>query len=380
MASAPAGSLLVAPERGRADRAAFLDFPYRLYRGHPTWVPPVRMADRKIMDRRKNPFFAHAEAQHFLARRGGRVVGRIAAIENRLHNEFHGDRLGFFGWFDVEADPEAAKGLVDAARAWLLGRGLVAMRGPVCYSTNDVCGVLVDGFERRPMLMMPWNRPDYDALLEGAGLVPTKDLLAYEILSANPPPERFVRICDRALERGGFVLRDLDMKRKAEEFRTVKRIYNGAWEKNWGFVPLTDAEFEHAAKDLAMLVDPRVFIMVERHGVPVGFAGLIPDVNEALVGLDGRLFPFGLFRLLARKKRIRNVRVMLLGLLPEARGKGVDAAIFVRSILRARECGYRSGEAGWILEDNHRMRADIEACGGQVVKRYRLYEMPTAPA
>ena len=199
-------------------------------------------------------------------------------------------------------------------------------------------------------------------------------MVAYEILAADPPPERFVRICDRALARGGFVLRDLDMKRKAEEFRTVKRIYNGAWEKNWGFVPLTDAEFEHAAKDLAMLVDPRVFIMVERGGKTVGFAGLIPDINEALVGLDGRLFPFGLFKLLSRKKRVKNVRVMLLGLLPEARGRGVDAAIFVRSILRARECGYRSGEAGWILEDNHRMRADIEACGGRIVKRYRLYE------
>ena len=368
--------LVVEPERTKRDRKDFLSFPYRLYRDHPVWVPPVRMADGLLMDRKKNPFFAHAEAQHFLARRGGRVVGRIAAIENRLHNEFHGDKLGFFGWFDVEPDPEAATALVEAARAWVAGRGLVAMRGPVCYSTNDVCGVLVDGFEHRPMLMMPRNRPDYDALLAGAGLAPAKDLLAYEILSANPPPDRFVRICDRALERGGFVLRDLDLKRKAEEFRTVKRIYNGAWEKNWGFVPLTDAEFEHAAKDLAMLVDPRVFIMVEKDGEPVGFAGLIPDVNEALVGLDGRLFPFGLFRLLSRKKRVKNVRVMLLGLLPKARGKGVDAAIFVRSILRARECGYRSGEAGWILEDNHRMRADIEACGGRIVKRYRLYEMP----
>ncbi len=378
MAPGPAGSLEVAPERGRADRAAFLDFPYRLYRGHPTWVPPVRMADRKIMDRKKNPFFAHAEAEHFLARRDGRVVGRIAACVNRLHNEVHGDRVGFFGWFDVEPDPEAAAALVAAARAWVAARGMTSLRGPVCYSTNDVCGVLVDGFEHPPMLMMPWNRPDYDALLRGAGLSGAKDLLAYWIPSSSPIPERYARVTERALARGGFTLRDIDLRRWRTEVDTVKALYNRSWERNWGFVPMTDAEFEHAAKDLKQIVDPRMFMMVERAGTPVGFAGILPDVNEALVGLDGRLFPFGLFKLLRRMKRIRNVRIVLLGVVPEARGRGIDAAIFVRALTKARECGYAGGEASWILEDNDRMRADIEGVGAKVWKRYRLYEGPAS--
>lgn len=370
--------LIVVPERSRRDRKEFLALPYRLYRGHPTWVPPLRMADAALMDRKKNPFFEHATVEHFLARRDGRVVGRIAATHNRLHNETHGDRLGFFGWFDVEeGDAEAARALVGAAREWLAARGLDGMRGPLNYSMNDVCGALVDGFDVRPMLMMPYNRPDYDALLTGAGLSPVKDLLAYRIACANPIPERFSRICARALERGGFAIRDLDLKQRAREFDAIRRIYNAAWADNWGFVPITEAEFAHAAKDLAMLLDPRVFFFVEKDGAPVAFIGAIPDINEALVGLDGRLFPFGVFRLLARKRRIRNVRVMMLGVLPEARGKGVDAAIFVRAMERTSAAGYHTAEASWILENNHRMRNDIELSGGVIATRYRLYEAPT---
>jgi hypothetical protein len=206
-------ALRVEPEATKQDRKAFLRFSYDLYRGSPWWVPQPRMSEAALMDRAKNPFFAHATAQHFLARRGDRVVGRIAAIENAAHNEFHGDRLGFFGWFDCEKDPEAASALVEAARAWVAGRGLTAMRGPVNYSTNDTCGVLVEGFDDRPNLMMPWNREDYDALLKGAGLAPVKDLLAYWVPTETPPPERFARVTARVLERGGITLRELDMKR-----------------------------------------------------------------------------------------------------------------------------------------------------------------------
>jgi GNAT superfamily N-acetyltransferase len=229
------------------------------------------------------------------------------------------------------------------------------------------------------MLMMPYNREDYGALLEGAGLRPVKDLLAYRISCSNEPPERLVRISRRALERGGYTLRDIDMKRRAEEFRTIQRIYNAAWAENYGFVPITDAEFQHAAKDLAMLVDPRIFFFVEKDGVPVAFIGPIPDLNEALVGLGGRLFPFGLIRLLYRKRRLNNVRVMLLGVLPEARGRGVDAAIFVQAMERTHHLRYVDAEAGWILEDNLRMRHDIELAGGVITKRYRLYECTTTP-
>jgi GNAT superfamily N-acetyltransferase len=368
------GALTVEPERGRADRRAFLDFPYRLYRGHPVWVPPLRMADGALMDRKKNPFFRHGDAAHFLARRDGRVVGRIAAIENPRHNEFHADRLGFFGWFDVEPDPEAATALVSAARDWTSARGLTAMRGPYNYTSNDVCGVLVDGFERRPALQMPWNREDYDALLRGAGLAPVKDLLAYNV-PARTPPERFTRIAKRSLERSGIVLRPLRKSAWNEEIRTIHDLYDRSWERNWGYVPMTREEFDHAAKDLKMIVDPATFLIAEREGKPVGFIGALPDINQALVGLDGRLFPFGLFRLLWRRHKITHARIMLLGLLPEARGKGVDAAFFVATIEAGIAAGYtEGGEASWILEDNARMRGDLEAVGATLTKRYRLYQ------
>ncbi len=372
-----ADPVVVAPERTRADRKAFLELPYRLYRGHPHWVPPLRMDEAFLGNRAKNPFFAHATVEHFLARRGGRVVGRIAAIENVRHNEVHGDRIGFFGRFDLEPDPEAAKALVEAARAWVAGRGLVAMRGPVSYSSNELIGVLVDGFDRPPTIGMPYNREDYDALLLGAGLAKAKDLVAYWISSAGPIPERVVRIAQRTLERQGYGVRMLDLKRWDAEIDTLLDLYNRCWERNWGFVPMTEAEFRHAAKALKMIVDPRLFLFVEKPvGTPVGFVGNVPDVNEIIRDLDGRLFPFGLLKLLARRKRIGAARTMLLGVLPEFRGRGVDAALMVDVFRRAAEAGYRGGEGSWILEDNVRMRTDLEALGGKVSATYRVYEMP----
>jgi GNAT superfamily N-acetyltransferase len=368
--------VVVEPESGRRGRREFLGFPYRLYRDEPRWVPPLRMGDALLMNRAKNPFFRRATAQHFFARRGGRVVGRIAAIENPAHNEFHGDRIGFFGWFDVEPDPEAAKALLDAAATWVRSRGLVGMRGPVSYSTNDTCGVLVDGFEERPVFQMPWNRPDYDDLIRGAGLVPTKDLVAYH-QHADPKrlSERVTRIAKRALERAGLRVRPLDMSRWDEEVEKLEDVYNQSWERNWGFVPMSHDEFAFTAKSLRFVVDPRVFLLVEREGKPVGVFGPVPNLNEALVGLNGRLFPFGLFRLLSRRKRIRWLRVMILGVVPSARGKGVDAALLAAAFDHVSK-HYDGGECGWILEDNARMRADMESIGGIVSKRFRIYDTP----
>lgn len=370
-------TLRVEPVVTRRDRREFEELPYRLNRGRTGWVAPLRASDRKTWDPKRNPFFRHAEAQHFLAWRDGRVVGRIAACENRRHNEVHGDRVGFFGWFEAEEDPEAVAALVDAASAWNAARGLTSVRGPVCYSTNDVCGVLVEGFDDPPAILMPWNPPGYDALLRGAGLEPAKDLLAYWVPGTTTPPERFERLCDRALTRSGVTIRTLDPRRFDEEVRLVKELYNRCWERNWGFVPATDEEFDAAAKDLKMVVDPRMFFFAERAGVAVGFAGTFLDLNQALHGLDGRLLPFGWWKILRRKRRITRVRIVILGVVPEARGKGIDAAFFLRSIQGARAYGYEGGEASWILEDNVRMRADLEAVGARLSKRYRLYEKPT---
>jgi GNAT superfamily N-acetyltransferase len=371
----------VRAERGRRERRAFLDLPYRLYQGQTGFVPPLRLAEAALQDRRKNPFFQHSEAEHFLAWRGGRVVGRIAAIENRRHNEVHGERVGFFGFLDVEPDPEATRALLDAAGSWCAGRGLRALRGPTSYSTNDVCGALVAGFEEPPALQMPWNRPDLDGLVQGAGLAPVKDLVAYWLDASAPAPERFARVVARRLERSEIRLRPLDLARFDGEVEVLRDLYNRSWERNWGFVPATEAEFRHAAKDLKQVVSPELSAVAEQQGRPVGFCAVLRDVNRLLAPTGrGRLLPTNLLRLLFGMKRIRRYRVIALGVVPEARGKAVNEAFFLHAHAACRRLGHEGAEASWILADNERMRAPIEAMGGVVTKTYRLYERPLNPS
>ncbi|MDA1193787.1 MAG: N-acetyltransferase [Planctomycetota bacterium] len=371
----PSAPLRIEPEAGPADRAAFIELPYRLYAGHPVWVPPLRMAERDQMNRAKNPFFEHAEVEHFLARRGDRVVGRIAAIENRLHNEVHGDTVGFFGFFDAEPDGEAVAGLLDAARTWTAARGLAPCWGPVNYSTNDACGVLVDGFDDPPMLLTPHNRPDYEALLLAAGARPVKDMLAYWIDASRPVPERFRRVVTRRLERSGITLRPLNLRQFKDEVQLLKDLYNRCWERNWGFVPATEAEFEHAAADLKRLVAPELCAVAERGGEAVGFSVFLRDLNRLLAGGNGNLWPTLWAKLLFGMGRIRHARCVLLGVVPEARGNAINEAFFVHALEQAAPNGYAGAEASWILEDNHAMRRPIEAAGGVITKRYRIYDL-----
>jgi hypothetical protein len=372
--------LRVEPQRSRADRRAFVNLPYRLYADEPNWVAPLRMAEAALMNRKKNPFFQHAEVEHFVARRGRRVVGRIAAIENRLHNEIHEDRVGFFGFFDVEPDPEAAAALVAAADEWIRARGLGPLRGPVNYSTNDACGVLVDGFDEPPAVLMPYNRPDYDALLTGAGLVGVKDLLAYWVSTSVDLPDRFRRVVERRLGQSGVRMRDIDLADFDREVETLKDLYNRSWEKNWSFVPATDAEFRHAAKDLKQVLLPKVSAVAEKNGRPVAFSAFIQDVNVVLRGSNGRLLPFLWLKLLWGLRRVRRARCILLGIVPEARGGVIAAAFFLRAHAAGRAEGYEGAEAGWVLEDNAAMREPLEVAGAPVTKRYRMYETAPDPA
>ncbi len=371
----------VEPERSRgagkrADRKAFLTFPYRLYRDDPVWVPPLRMAEAALMNREKNPFFEHADAQHFLARRGKRVVGRIAAIENRRHNEVHEDRVGFFGFFDAEPDPEVARALLHAAKAWNDARDLAPMRGPVNYSTNDSCGVLVQGFDEPPRLMMPHNRPDYEELITGAGLVGVKDLHAYWISTENSVPERFQRVVDRMMKRKGITIRRINFKNFDEEVPVLLGLYNRSWEKNWGFVPATENEFKHAAKDMKMVVSPPLSGVAERDGVPVGLAVFLRDLNTLLRGTNGRLWRF-LPKLLFANKDAMDARCILLGIVPEARGSAINEAFFVRALKNGLATGCPGAECGWVLADNKAIIAPIEAAGGVLRKVYRMYETPS---
>lgn len=337
------------------------------------------MSLRTLLDRRKHPFHQHADVAYFLAERGGEPVGRIAAVVNHRHNEFHEERTGFFGLFECDNDPGAAGALVDAASSWLVERGMERIRGPMNLSTNEEVfspGVLIEGFETEPMVMMTHNPPYYGALLEEAGLHKSKDLLAYWV--DNPiPPERAVRAVERILEREGATVRPLDMRRFDEDVATIQRVYNSAWERNWGFVPMTEAEIAHLAKELRPVVDPRLCLFVEVNGETVGFSLALPNLNLALRHLpDGRLFPFGIFRFLWHRRRIDSVRVITLGLKPGFQKSGLGAALYLRTFQVGAPLGYRTAEASWILEDNWEMRRPLEKMGAQAYKRYRIFERP----
>jgi GNAT superfamily N-acetyltransferase len=353
--------------------------PYRLHARDPIWVPPLRRDVALLLDRRKNPFFEHAEAEYFLAERDGRVAGRIAAIANHLHNETHRDRVGFFGFFESEHEPAVAGALLDAAADWLRARHFDRMRGPASFSVNDECGLLVEGYDTPPALMMPHNPPYYEALVEGAGCVAVKNLLVYENGDAeNPPPvpERLARATDLLTRRLGLTVRSLRMGEFREEVERVKQLYNAAWERNWGFVPMTDREIDHLADQFKAVVIPDLVPFIEKDGHLVGFGLALPDLNQALrANRNGRFLP-ALVRILwaLKTRRINRCRIMLLGIDPAYRGKGLDAVLYEWIWSKGTGMGIGWGEAGWILEDNAVMNAGLRKMGFRVYKTYRLYE------
>jgi GNAT superfamily N-acetyltransferase len=365
----------VGPVTSVREREAFVELPYRLHRGDPCWTPMLRKDVRVLLDPARNPFFDHAAGQLFLARSGGRVVGRIAAIHDRLHNETHGDRTGFFGFLECVDDPAIARSLFDAAAEWVRGRGGSALRGPVNPSMNDEAGLLVSGFETPSVLMMPHNPRYYPALVEGAGFRKVKDLLAFQN-TGTTLPDRLLAATDIVRRRYGVTCRPIEMKRFPREIEEIKRLFNAGWERNWGYVPLTDREIDHLAGQLKPLVVPELVLFAMKQGEAIGFAAALPDLNVALrANPSGRLFP-GILKILWTARRISRLRVMLLGVLPEWRGKGVDALLYRQIWEQGRKKGYDWAEAGWILEDNHPMINGLTRMGFRVYKTYRIYERP----
>jgi len=351
----------------------FIAFPYDHYRGDPLWVPQLRMDVRTLLSPSKNPFFQHAEAQYFLARHDGRTVGRIAAIKNDAHTLEHGDRVGFYGFFESVDDQAVATALFDAAAGWLRKRGFDTMRGPMSPSINDECGLLVEGFDTPPTVMMPHNPKSYVALHERYGFQKAKDLIALESTNAEIP-ERLARAAKLIAERRGITLRMLDMKRFKAEVDQVKVLYNEAWEKNWGFVPLTDAEIDHLAKQLKPVVVPELVCFAERAGKVIGFGVALPDLNVALKhNPSGRLFP-GILKVLWHARHVSRVRVLLLGVLKEYRSSGVDALMYHWIWDKAIANGYPWGEAGWVLEDNIPMMNAALRVAFRPYKTYRIYD------
>jgi len=359
--------------QGAADLARFIEFPYKRYRSDPFWVPPLRMDERVRLSPGKNPFFEHGQAAYFLAREGGRIVGRVAASIDKNHDSIHNERQVAFGFFEADSS-EAAKALLDRAASWGREHGADVLRGPLSFTTNDECGLLIEGFEHVPAIMMPHNGPEYAAWIEAAGLVKAKDLYTFRAPIPEESPPVFRRIAASARRVPGIVTRPVEMKRFDEELSRVKSIYNEAWEKNWGFVPMTDGEIDHMAKQLKPAIVPELVRFVEVDGVPIGFGLIVPDINIALRHIGGRLLPFGIVRLLLTLPRIREGRLMALGVRSDWRRKGIGP-LLVDELIRALNAKrYESVEIGWTLETNDDVNSLIAGVGGVRTGVYRIYE------
>ncbi|MFH1010195.1 MAG: N-acetyltransferase [bacterium] len=367
-------SLQIEPVQSKSSVREFIRFPWEVYRGDSNWVPPLLVDQRFLFDKTKHPFYEHGEVQPFLARRDGRVAGRIAGITNRAHNEFHKDTVGFFGFFESIDDTEVARALFQAAGDFVKARGMTALRGPMSFSTNEECGLLYEGVDGPPVVMMTYNPRYYIRLLEDAGFQKAKDLLAYQMTQPDLS-ERLQRLGPALEKRLRLHVRKLNMKNFWADVWRFRDIYNKAWESNWGFVPMTDAEFEKLAKDLKLIVDPDLVWFAENSdGQPVGASLALPDINQALAKINGRLLPFGLLKLLYHKRRVNGVRVMAMGVIPEYRRRGVDVIFYWRTYSEGTKKGHTWGEFSWILEDNEPMKEAATMIGARPYKTYRIYE------
>lgn len=373
-------SLQIIAADGRRGLARFIDVPWHIHdpRGPTPWVPPLRAVVADLLDDRRNPFYQNASRALFVAEDAGRFVGRVAAIENRGHNEHHADRVGFFGFFDSIDDQGVAAGLLEAAETWLRGRGLEIARGPISPSMNHECGLLVDGFDAHPMVMTPWNPRYQPPLLEGSGYQKAKDLVAYYVTGGpdtEAEEERVRALGERVRKRTGLTFRHIDFGNLKAEARRILSLYNEAWSENWGFVPPSGDEFWHTAHGLKAILGRNFSFVAEAGGEVVGFMLIAHDLNRILQRIpSGRLWPWNIVRVLWGARRVLTGRVMLLGVRSEYRRRGILPLFAFEMIRRGREVGGEGVEASWILEDNEALRAPLEALGLQPYRRWRIYE------
>ncbi len=361
--------------RSRSDERAFIRLQYKMYTEYPYWVPPLLMDRKKLIDRAHNPFYKHARRELFLAERDGSLVGRIGAIVNDNHNREHKENIGFFGFFECVNDQAVANALFGAAVGWLKEQKVDGIRGPASPSVNDEYGLLIEGFDRSPTILMPYNPPYYANLIEGYGFAKIKDLFAYEVNRDDVMTERLKRVAEAVKNRDGVAFRSFNMKDFDNEVKIVHSLYTRGWEHNWGEVPLTDDEFDYMAKDLKAVVNPELVVIAELKGKPVGFGMSLPDLNEILrFNKSGHLLP-ALVRMILFKKRVSSIRIIILGVLPEYQPSGIGAVLFYETAVRAVANGYPYGEASWVLEDNVMMNRGAKLLNGKLTKRYRLYQV-----
>lgn len=366
----------------------FVKVPWSVYENDPNWVPWLYFERLEFFDKEKSPFFEHAEADYFIARRNGRAVGTIAALVNHRHNEFHEENVAHFGAFEVMNDPEAAGALLDAACDWARERGTDKILGPFNLSTNDECGTLIEGFDTPPVVLMTYNPRYYVDLIEASGFSKAKDLLAWNIKTAgllDPGrlPDKLHRVVNKVKERYGLKIRNINMKDWENEVERVKKVYNSAWEKNWGFVPMTDAEIERMAEGMKPILDPNIVFLVEKDGETVGFSLSLPDVGQPLLRIRPGPSIIGSYLGAARlvyldKFKTNRLRVVALGVIEEFRARGIDALMYYETTKAAEPRGYAWAEASWILEDNDAMNRSTKLMGMEVYKKYRIYEKALA--
>ncbi|HEX37918.1 MAG TPA: N-acetyltransferase [Candidatus Cloacimonetes bacterium] len=357
-----------------ADLMEFIKLPWSVYKNDSKWVPPLISMEKERLDSGKGAYYKNAEVQLFLAYRKDRPVGRIAAHINHTHNEFHNDQVGFFGFFECLPDYEAAEALFNVANDWLRKRGKNIIRGPMNFSTNDECGLLVHGFGFSPVVMMTYNPQYYESFISKYGFDKAKDLYAYHV-HMTEMPERFERLVGKIRERSNLEIRKMSKKHYLEDVNKVFDIYNDAWQYNWGFVPMTRAEMAELAKGLKSIIDFDLVFLVYQNDKPVAFSLSLPDVNQVLIKVrNGRLLPFGWLKLMLGMGHINQVRVVTLGIVKNYKNSGIDTLLYYETIKNCWKKGIHDAEMSWILEDNLRMTRPIERMGGKIYKTYRVYD------
>lgn len=356
------------------DRRKFIHFPWKVYKDDPQWVPPLIMDFKERIDKKRNPFFEHAEMELFLACKNGDISGRIAAILDRNHNSFHDEKVAFFGLYESFDDEKTARALLEKVEEWGKNMGMEILRGPMNLSMNDECAFLIEGFDSPPVVMMPYNPRYYLKLMENYGLVKAKDLFAYYMTRTDHVTARIDMIVAKTRAEIPFMLRTIDMKNLEEEAARIKYIYNNAWEKNWGFVPWTDNEIDYMAKKLKIVADPDLVIIAEHKERSVAFAFALPNLNEAIKRINGKLTPWGMLKFLYFRKKIKGIRALVFGILEEYRHTGISYMLYSELEKKSLAKGYEWCETSWQLEDNEPVNRFVESLGGKVYKKYRIFE------
>jgi GNAT superfamily N-acetyltransferase len=358
-----------------SEKKDFILFPYSHYENDQFWVAPLLMEQKKLLNPKKNPFYNNAEIALFNAEHEGKPAGRIAAIIDHRYNDFHETKTGFFGFFECIDRQSTADLMFRVAEDWLRDKGMTDVLGPANPSMMDEVGILVEGFDKYPSILMPYHKPYYDKLLKGAGYDKSMDLLTYLVTQDSVDRDRANRAMEIVKKRlPGISIRKLNLKKIKDEVKIIRDIFNSAWKNNWGFIPLSAEEFDALAKDLKTIVDPNFAHIAEIDGEPVGFSVALPDYNQIFRNMNGKLMPFGWLKILMNKNKIDKVRTALMGVVPEYQGRGIDVLLHREAIQNGLENNVYSSEVGWILENNVQMVRVAEKIGGTLDKRYRMYK------